>query len=557
MLTTIRNVTIEANTAPIDFCLADSIGVVDIFLMDLDGSLSPERPAAQAPSALVSDNPNMLAFVDQAKCRRQAGRCYSYCEGVCFRSVQYETSPSETETYKLKVCQKGNLNTCIFIAGYLMDDEASDLTQNRIFRAHLPPGEYLAVFVNQQGTPVWPSFVETKYETPLCPNAFADGAIVLQVPAMDRNSLDPFQSCKHLVRNGGLEASDIVPRFWLARQGGLTLTVNGGKGGSRAATANATDGLSTILQYVDSRCVEALEGQFYKMKAEIKLSPNVSTTTSSWLTCNPSMTKCPELGLFSEDFGYLPVATVALAVDQYGFQMAEGFVKITNNIVQASAVAVYVRSNVNGMFLTMDSVVVSKVEDASVFCKDLVQYSNFADPMAFSLWGPSFSNGKTNGVVRTTSPGYNQRSTTALLYSGRSDVADGPSYKAFRNIDTECLRPGSSWTLVAQLKLVDKTNNRLGGMCDPKKINDCPSAFLTILNPANGLIFKGQWRTYPDVWNATNFNKLLANFTLPSDTNANSSWDSSSSIGGVKLDFRNSPVQFDIVVGSVVLTRTG
>ena len=540
MFTTIRNVTIEANTAPVDFCLAESVGVVDIFLMDLDGSLD-SLSSANAPSALVSDNPTMLAFMDQAKCTRQAGRCYSYCEGVCLRSVRYETSPAETENHRLKVCRKGNLNSCIFVSGYQIDDdEAADSTTNRIFLAHLPPGEYLAVFTNQQGKEVWPSFVETKYEEQLCPNAFPDGAVGLQVPAIEMNSLDPFQSCKHLVRNGNFELSDVLPRFWLSRLGGITLNVGGGKGGSRAVTAEENDGLATILQYVDSRCLEAFQGQFYKMKAEIKLSPD----GSSWFTCNPARRKCPALGLFSEDFGFMQVASVSAAVDKDGFQIAEGFVKITEKFVQAPAVSVAVRSNVDGMRMTIDGVVVSKVEDASVLCKDLVQYSSFSDPVAFSLWGPSF-NGK--GVVSATSPGYN-KSTSAFLYSGRSDVSDGPSYKAFRNIDSDCLRPGSSWTLTAQVNLVDKTT-RLGGTCDPKKINDCPSAFLTILNEANGLIFKGQWRSYPDVWSANNFNKLLVNFVLPSNAN----WDS---VGAVKLDFRNFPIQHDIIVGSVVLTRT-
>ena len=151
------------------------------------------------------------------------------------------------------------------------------------------------------------------------------------------------------------------------------------------------------------------------------------------------------------------------------------------------------------------------------------------------------------GTVSSVNPGYN--SPYAMLYSGRSEIWDGPSYKRFRNIETECLRPSSSWRLVAHVKLIDRAG--LGVICDPQKVNDCPTVRVSIKDREYRAIFKHQSTLYASAWSVDRFNKLSAEFTLPSYS---STWDGS--IGTVNIDFRNFPIQYDIVVGKVVLTPT-
>ena len=97
------------------------------------------------------------------------------------------------------------------------------------------------------------------------------------------------------------------------------------------------------------------------------------------------------------------------------------------------------------------------------------------------------------------------------------------------------------------MKLVNRTSG-LGATCDPQKFNDCPSAFITIWNGVDVIIFQGQWKTYANAWSVNSFNQLLADFTLP----ANALWDGS--IGAVKIEFRNFPVEKNLVLGNVVLS---
>lgn len=181
--TTFSGIKVEDRLSVIDLCAAEGAGIFDIYLTDLDGSFRPPTMSAGGPFSFVSNNEDMLKFVDRKQCITNEARCYSYCAQTCFRSVSFETDPALTTQYTLKVCKSGDPANCIQIAG--LQDVAVAVNsyyysfENRAFVAHLPAGEYEAVFLDGLGTEAWPTFVTVNYKEALCQSSFSDGAVSL------------------------------------------------------------------------------------------------------------------------------------------------------------------------------------------------------------------------------------------------------------------------------------------------------------------------------------------------------------------------------------------
>ena len=105
--------------SPIDLCGVEQIGVPNIYVTDLDGSMKPSTwPSVVSPASVISLQPNMLQFVDQSKCMSVQSNCYSYCQDTCFRGVLFQADPSFLADHTLKICQTANPLSCILIQAH-------------------------------------------------------------------------------------------------------------------------------------------------------------------------------------------------------------------------------------------------------------------------------------------------------------------------------------------------------------------------------------------------------------------------------------------------------
>jgi hypothetical protein len=526
--TTLEGISFESSGDRIDFCLADAAQIRDIYVIDLDGTMRPAGSAISTGSAtLVSDEPNMLSFVDASKCTLRQDNCYSYCRGTCFRTVRYQVEPAGN--YRLKVCSARSTGNCIFLTGRTRSDDPTFAKRLREFVVHLPSGTtYDATFVTSAGVATWPSFADVSYDPALCPEAFQVGAVRLVIPPISNST------CSSLIRNGNFQASNTVPTSWLHNDGGITLVTGRGVGGTNAAAGIERGASTTFFQFIDNRCMDTTIGQFYELTASIKLT----NSDGSIFTCNPSRQACPDIGVHTNTGGFQRVATVSSSI-QNGFQVAHGFVQIDNNIATAGQVAMYVRSQVNGKLMIVDDVSM-KLQVRN--CNNLIRASNMETDEWKSLWQRSDVSGAA-GIYTTATPGYN--SANAFRYGNRKTSAEGPLYSAFRNIETQCLQPNTKWRITAQFKLIQRSNGQ-GVSCTIRQRDSCPSVQISIRNDDRVRFYAPIFNTYTNsVWKADTYNQFQADFVLP-NTDV---WDGS--IRTVQLQMRDFPVAYDVFVDDV------
>jgi hypothetical protein len=149
----------------INLCIVEEEQFQMVYIIDLDGTLSPEFNSTKGPSTLLaSDNDELMKFVDIAKCRAVPEGCYNYCKDTCFRSVLYVVDGEVQQNYMLKICPRDNHSQCSLFPGGRRGD-----TGPHEFTAHLPDGRfYDAVFVDTAGQAVTPTTVTGSYDEPYC-----------------------------------------------------------------------------------------------------------------------------------------------------------------------------------------------------------------------------------------------------------------------------------------------------------------------------------------------------------------------------------------------------
>lgn len=321
----------------ISFCTADEATepIHSVYIVDQDGSLAPSSSQPSGASTLVSNRQTMLAFVDASKCILFSEGCFQYCEDICFQSVRYEVDPSGTENYQLKVCERGNPTNCIFMSGSLRDDgRYSDKPRN--FLAHLPPGEYDAVFLDGNGDETWPSYVRQQEEEKLC-QASIDVRVI--VP--------PVADCSNTIRNGDAEASRI-PDGWLTLRGGLQVLPGGSDGNFFSAIKT---GGATLIQQLDTRCMT--EGASYTIGADVRLTANDGTA----VLCEDA--RCPTIGVYTERSQFIHVATVGGVAKPNGYQTVSGTFSVSSDTAASDMAFFFVEFNArrnDNYFLQIDNV---------------------------------------------------------------------------------------------------------------------------------------------------------------------------------------------------------
>lgn len=159
-----RGISFDRGT--VDLCTAKVDGTDDFYLTDFGGTTGVHEGVTKQ-GTLVMDSERMLHFVDRSKCSANPERCYAFCEGVCFRTINFYLPLGGTEQYMLRVCSLQLGTSCYNIPGTVFKE-----SYPRRFSAHIPKGKYQLSFVRGNGDTTLPPFKEVFYATqdPSCKN---------------------------------------------------------------------------------------------------------------------------------------------------------------------------------------------------------------------------------------------------------------------------------------------------------------------------------------------------------------------------------------------------
>jgi hypothetical protein len=531
LYTTFRNVAFENWVDRIDFCLASKAGINNIFITDLDGSLNYPNKVSNTPATLVSNHQSMLEFINNEACELYEDRCYRYCPETCFRTIRCETDPAETSSLFLRVCGSFFVDSCIVAQGRLREDDEEDSALHpRVFLANVPKGRYTVTIVNAFGVPVWPSFVNVYLDKETCDDGFLIGDVSIQTPL-----LTTVNQCNDLIRNGNFEQSNTKPTYWLTRRGGKLRVVQG-LDRSNAASGVTPSSELVITQFLDNRCLTT--GTWYVIRANIQIMQGQRK-----IMCNPESQRCPQIGLHTDDAGFYLVATMD-PIRLNAHHNVEGFIQIDSQIEKSSAVSIYIASR-QSLAIVVDNVFMSRIDPDS-YCRNLIR--GFTDKEEQDEWeGLWTSNVRSSADLDMVRP--DQLSRTALRLSNRASSDEGPLYAGIRNIEIQCLRPGTKWLIVGHFMLVDRTTG-LKTTCDPTKVNACPSIRLAMRDESRNLfIVQERISTYPiETWNPNGFNKLQGVLELPDEAE----WDGK--VSTFNFEIVGFPANYDLIFDQVMMS---
>jgi len=377
----------------IDFCDAQNVGI-DFYLTDLDGTLAPSSNPTAGPGVLISNGLEMTTFVEPTKCVEIPGGCYQNCRDTCFQSINFEVNAAESEDYSLKVCQRGNPTRCIEVSGSQRYHASNPyLDYPRSFFVHLPPGEYDAVFLDAIRDETLPSFVRQLDDGLPCEGSPLDVAVI--VPPITPGY------CSELIKNGNAEQSTSVPSFWLTAKNNVGLEVVQGAGvGGTNALAGTKFGSSTILQYLDTRCLT--EGAAYSVSARVKLLNEAGEIS----ICDPFTYRCPYLRWVVDGVGNMIISEAQSGADSEGFQIIEGIITVDANVATSSLVYLFVewieKSTTVKRKIFIDNVSASASPSSLPTVSPTTAPS--AGPTAVSSQSPSDLPTKTPSISPTASP---------------------------------------------------------------------------------------------------------------------------------------------------------
>jgi Pyruvate/2-oxoacid:ferredoxin oxidoreductase delta subunit len=297
---------VKEGTPSFQLCDAFQASIQDVYLIDIDGSLGPPLENTTGVASLVGKNRDMRTFIPEEKCSERDG-CYFYCIDTCLRTVSFSVDPALTQDYKLRVCERANLEKCVLYDGHNYTEWNGVASQafalySKHYYAALPAGQYEAVFLDANGKKVWPTFAETTYHDASCQGGVEDGMIWLQKPPPAQNE------CSMLLRNGNAEADGTSHLDWVAGAGGIQVVQDAGMGSTGQVSSQAFCDISPdvanntyfVGQYIDTRCL--IQDRLYTVEAWVRIS---DVTTEAWVgisdapivtDCNTN-SECPKVGI--------------------------------------------------------------------------------------------------------------------------------------------------------------------------------------------------------------------------------------------------------------------
>lgn len=455
--TTIKDTQVSDEINPImfDFRKAEANGITDIFLTDVDSSLKPIGMSAQGPSSVISNSPQMSAFVDvSGKCVDFSIRGYMYCVDTCLRTVTFATSPAETENFVLRVTELDSNKSFDYFGYYSVrpHDIIDSAKEYRYFPATLPAGAYNAEFIIPDSGLSWPTFVETTFETSQCsPSVDVNESVQLIVPPPSD------QHCFQLIRNGDLEDSDISYPHWLHHESGrIELLQSAGRGGSNAISGtDYSDPYAHLLQFLDTRCIQ--EGNQYDIRAWVKLvNPKED---NSFISCEDGGDNCPSIqlrvrsrddpaGTSYSEYRTKVASSFVQPFHENSWNLVQGSVTIDERMAEAENVAFVIARGTDNVKMLVDDVSMTLIPGS---CEDLVFNGNFSSGNSLYWEKNPFSSKKSHLMV------VNPSGNAALRLMSRSSSWDS----IVQNLKTGCMIATERYLAVAKVRLLKPSSNIL------------------------------------------------------------------------------------------------
>ena len=378
----------------VDFCSPNAVGVKDVYVTDMDGSLVPKtsgemlvssKTQRDEVSTLVGRESSSLSFIDDDRCTDVPKHCYKYCDGVCYQTVRFDVDASARSLpYTLQICSKSSPGTCINTDGHRRRAPRSDFhwsTRPLMFDAHLPVGEYSAVFVDDNGKHVWPNYAYGFSKSPMCLKG-GTGSVELEVPDVT------IDECRELVKNGMIDSDDATPTDamwpWLHRRGAIELAVGEGTGGSDAIKSNLKlKTAGNIIQNLDNRCFRLLKDRKLELQASLRYVDGEGNT----VPCGADGPGCPDIGICVGDKDWRTVASVPAnaGADADGYQIVTGTMTVTDDMVGAGQIFFFVRGQNKKLHLYLDNASMKLVDGWNESDEDAVR-ENVPPVVALNTW---------------------------------------------------------------------------------------------------------------------------------------------------------------------------
>jgi len=408
-LSSFRNVSISDSRSNyyINACLAQSVGINDIVLTDIDGGIF-NRGNASGPYSIVSNTNAMTAFTSSttSSCLLYPEVCLAYCASTCLRTVEYFVEQIGTRYWALQLIKDNGdgvfdySDNQIVVGGKFRydgnDTTTIDTMQHELnyrkFSVSLPMGSYRAQFLDETGTVSWPRFVIELWKSPPeCNNYPSPKNVTLFEP--------PVGDCSNLIENGNFENGSSYP--WHHRNDGyLRILPGAGLNGSTALMSKRSWIYDGVGINFDTRCLRGNSGRFYEIKAWVRLSFN-----GAYVICNPNSNDekdmCPSstFGVYRFDnhdtkvsvspsyYNYKAKMLFPYRSDQ--FNLIHGIFKVDDVLSSAQRVYFYFEIFNRTFDLILDEVSVTPFDVNSRCNGDLIRNGNFSlqSSMYWRPWG--------------------------------------------------------------------------------------------------------------------------------------------------------------------------
>jgi hypothetical protein len=329
--------------------------------------------------------------------------------------------------------------------------------------------------------------------------------------ALDNVSVKVHQNmCGNIVQNGEFHSKD----HWY----------------DMASTISLSDGsllvdgrnfwYSGVAQRLNTLCLKA--GQSYVVSAKLKLLAGTSA-----VTCDPgrlyvSDQSCPNINLRiktgkGEEFLEVGRSVGPYKGGQDDWNSIYGVVTITEDMMQASELLLYLNRAGEGVKMVLDEITMVPAKKGTFGlrdCKQLLRNPEATQGNA-AFW---LTTGIGSHIV--TAPAAQSTRGQVFNYMGRTKWF----HSMFQDIDKTCLLPNTHWILEASILLVDANTNSMH-ICDTScKTVECAESESGGMCPWFQLTFENPgvkdtvslFTENPATWQNTGFNKVFARYTAKS-----------------------------------------
>jgi len=461
-LSSFQNISIkDSRNFYINACRAQSVGINDIVLTDIDGSLF-NHTNASSPYSVVS-NVNSLTTFAANSCTLHPEMCLADCASTCLRTVEYSVEQFGTSKWALQIIKDNgdgvfdSSDSQIVVGSkYRYDGNDTSTVDNmqlesnlRKFSVSLPIGSFQAQFLDDTGAVSWPRFVQERWKSsPDCSNYVNPSNVALFEPTVG--------DCSNLIVNGNFENGSAYP--WHRRNGVIRLLPGAGLNGSTALISKRSWIYDGVGMNLDTRCLHVYGGRFYEIKAWIRLSLN-----GTYVACDPNsnieMSQCPSttMGVTRIDN---PTTKQSLSTvwqnnkartllpyrsDQ--FNLIHGVFKVDSILASAQRVYFYFEIFNRTFDLILDDVSITPFDVDSRCNGDLIRNGNFSSGTNI-YWGSWGSPQMQMLYGSDYSSGY------AIMTYGRTSSDWGLS----QNIYCNSLVAGDRFAAIVRYKLMTNTN---------------------------------------------------------------------------------------------------